>query len=53
MDDRVPYTGPTIVSRNLTRDDDSRHNIYVAIETSFTRGKGILGFYKILNFQIS
>ena len=40
MDERFPYSGPTVESRNLCRDSASKKNIYLAIEASFTAGKG-------------
>ena len=40
MDERFPYSGPTVESRNLCRDEASKRNCYIAIEASFTAGKG-------------
>ena len=41
MDERYPFCGPTVEGRNICRDEASKLNIYVAIEASYTTGKGL------------
>ena len=37
-----PFTGPTIDGRNLCSDSASKNNVYVAIEASYSNGKGMV-----------
>ena len=46
-----PFTGPTIDGRNLADDAASKNNVYVAIEASYSCGKGQAVMLKFLSNQ--
>ena len=52
MDDRYPYSGPCIEGRNICRDNDSKTNPYVSIESSYTNGRGEFSDHVISSFFI-